>query len=78
VCAIVAGRGRNFGAGRESLNTLWVSLISLFLVGGYVTGFPRLSFQTSAFCVKFIYIEGTGLVWFIEGAKVESGRRYAS
>jgi hypothetical protein len=41
-----------------------------------VTGFPRLNFQTSAFCVKFINVEGIGLVWFIEGTKVESGRRY--
>ena len=72
MCAIVAGRGRSFGAGRESLNSLRVWC----LVGGYVTGFPRLNFQTSAFCVKVINIKGIGLVWFIEGIKVESGRRY--
>jgi hypothetical protein len=60
VCAIVAGRRRSFGADRESLNSLGVCC----LVGGYVTGFPSLNFQTSAFCVKFINIEGIGLVWF--------------
>ena len=29
-----------------------------------MTGFPRLNFQTSASCVKFINVEGIGLVWF--------------
>lgn len=72
MCAIIAGRGRSFGAGRESLNSLWVWC----LVGGYVTGFPKLNFQTSAFCVNFINIEGVGLVWLIEGTKVESDRCY--
>jgi len=72
VCGIVAGRGRSFGAGRESLNSLWVWC----LVGGCVTGFPRLNFQTSAFFVNFINIEEVGLVWLIEGTKVERGRRY--
>jgi hypothetical protein len=72
VCAIVAGRGRSFGASRENLNSPWVCCV----VGGYVTGFPRLNFQISAFCVNFINIEGVSLVWLIEGTKVESGRRY--